>query len=66
MITYSDLGKLSSFSALKNEKTVSVKDVLTAERVKSSSITLGGGLKYNWAAMPVNDCIIDKLQAHNR
>ena len=63
MITYSDLGKLSSFSALKNEKTVSVKDVLTAERVKSSSITLGGGLKYNWAAMPVNDCIIDKLQA---
>ena len=63
MITYSDLGKLSSFSALKNERTVSVKNVLTAERVKNASIVLGGGLKYNWAAMPVNDCIIDKLQA---
>ena len=63
MITYSDLGKLSSFSALMSGKKATVKDVLTAERVRSSSIRLGGGLKYNWAAMPVTDPIIDALQA---
>ena len=63
MITYSDLGKLKSFSMLKKEKKENVKDLLTADRVKNSSIALGGGLKYNWAAMPVSESILSGLQA---
>ncbi|EJW94391.1 glucose-6-phosphate isomerase, partial [gut metagenome] len=33
------------------------------KRIQNANIKLGGGLVYNWAAEPVTDEIIDKLQA---
>ena len=59
---YKNLDKASAFEALKNTEKKDIKSLLTAERVKKSEIKLGGGLKYNWAAMPVDDKIIKNYQ----
>ena len=60
---YINLDRTEGYKALKDGKKNSVKELLTPERVKSSSVKLGGGLSYNWAAMPVSDDTIKELQA---
>ena len=59
---YKNLDKAAAFETLKNEKKKDIRTLLTPERVKKSEVKLGGGLKYNWAAMPVDDKIIKDYQ----
>ena len=59
---YKNLDKAAAYEALKNEPKKDIKTLLTPERVKKSEVKLGGGLKYNWAAMPVDDRIIRDYQ----
>jgi len=62
-IQYENLDTLSSFSELtKVESQVTLKDVLTKDRIKNYTAPVGGGLSYNYAAKAVNDDIIDILQ----
>ena len=51
---YKNLDKAEAYSALLKDEKKDIKTLLTAERVKKSEVKLGGGLKYNWAAMPVD------------
>ena len=60
-MNYNNLDKLNSYKALKEVKRPSLKTLLTKERIKNSNIDAGGTLTYNYAAMPVNDEIIDTL-----
>ncbi len=60
---YVDLDKTNGYKALLSAKKDTVKDLLTPERVRSHSIRLGGGLSYNWAAMPVSDSTAKLLQS---
>ncbi len=59
---YVNLSSSVNYKRLLSDKKVDIKELLTAERINSSSIKLGGGLNYNWAAMPVNDAIVRDLQ----
>ena len=62
-IKYENLDSLSSFKELKESKSeIILKDVLTRERIRKYSASVGGGLTYNYAAKAVNDDIIDILQ----
>ena len=63
MISYINTDKLKSFQTLRKAECADIRKLLSAERVASSSVRLGGGLKYNWAAMPVSDEILKDLQA---
>ena len=60
---YVNLDKTKSYKALLERKKSTVKELLTPERVKSHDISLGGGLRYNWAAMPLSDDTVSGLQA---
>ena len=60
---YVNLDKTKSYKALLEGKKSTVKELLTPERVKSHDIALGGGLRYNWAAMPLSDDTVSGLQA---
>ena len=62
-MNYVDLDKTKAFSALNECQKASIKSLLSADRVKNASVALGGGLTYNWAAMPVDCCVIKALQA---
>ncbi len=58
-ITWNNLTELESYKKLKSIKSeVSLKQVLTADRVKSCNIKMGGNLTYNYAAKKVNEQII--------
>lgn len=63
MMNYNNPNKTKSFSALLCAEKKDVKQLLSKERIEESNIKLGGGLVYNWAAEPVSEDIIDKLQA---
>ena len=63
MIEYLNLDETKGYKALQDMRKSSVKDLLTPDRVRSADIPLGGGLRYNWAAMPVSDEVIGGLQA---
>ena len=60
---YVNLDRTEGYKALLAAGKCSVKELLTPERVRKNDIKLGGGLRYNWAAMPVSDEIAGKLQA---
>ena len=60
---YVNLDKTDGYKALLEGKKSTVKELLTPERVKSHDIKLGGGLRYNWATMPLSDETVEKLQA---
>ncbi|OQY35066.1 MAG: glucose-6-phosphate isomerase [Spirochaetaceae bacterium 4572_59] len=63
-LEFKNLDKTTSYTSLKNKSSkLSLKEVLTADRVKSKHITVGGGLEYNYAAKCVNDDILSDLQA---
>lgn len=59
---YENLDKASSFAELKKQKAVDIRTALTRERIDSLSIKAGGGLEYNYAAMPVDEQTIDCFQ----
>lgn len=60
---YVNLDKTAGYKTLLNGKKSTVKELLTPERVKTHDIKLGGGLRYNWAAMPISDETERNLQA---
>ena len=59
---YVNLDRTEGYKALMSAQKDSVKALLTPERVKTHDIKLGGGLRYNWAAMPVSDEAVKALQ----
>ncbi len=62
-MNYQNLTELKAYKALSNAEKVSVKSLLNAERIQKSNITSGAALKYNWAAMPVDDNILSIFQS---
>ena len=59
---YNSLTSAKSYAKLTQDKKADIHSLLTAERIGECSIKLGGGLTYNWAAMPVDDNIVRDLQ----
>ncbi len=59
---YNSLTSAKSYAKLTQDKKADIHSLLTAERIGECSIKLGGGLTYNWAAMPVDDNIVKDLQ----
>lgn len=59
---FKNLSESSSFSNLLKAEPFDVRASLSAERIKGSNITIGGGLSYNWAAMPVGEHHLNLLQ----
>ncbi len=59
---YKKLTETKAYKKLQCDETVDIKSILSAERINSSSIKLGGGLNYNWAAEPVDENIVRDLQ----
>ncbi len=61
-IFFKDLDQTSSFQALQKCTVPSLKDFITEDRVNTSTIDAGGGLQYNYAALPADEKIIAVLQ----
>ncbi len=61
-VSYNNLDKTAAFGALKKAEKVDLKKNLTADRLKKASLSVGGGLTYNYAAKSVNDEIVSLLQ----
>ena len=59
---YIDLDRTEGYKKLQGIKKATVKELLTTSRVQAADIGLGGGLRYNWAAMPVSDEAVKALQ----
>ena len=62
-IEYRNLDLTNGFAKLKAQKPFDIKNNLNAQRIGKSTIGEAGSLSYNYAAMPVDDDIIDALQA---
>jgi glucose-6-phosphate isomerase len=60
-LTFQNLDQAESFEKLKNLTPPFLKEVLTESRVKQYSIPAGGGLFYNYAALPLRDDTIGIL-----
>ncbi len=61
-MNYTNLDQLESYKKLLGTEKKDLKKLLSKERVSSSSVKLGGDLKYNWASIPADDEIIRILQ----
>ena len=61
-MNFNNLDKTLAFGDLRKLDRVSLKNNLTAKRISTYTAVAGAGLTYNYAAMPVNNEIIDKLQ----
>lgn len=59
---YTNLDKLKAFGKMKKVAPFDVRNGLTAERVADSNISVGGGLTFNWAALPVSEELLDVMQ----
>ena len=62
-LEYKNLDKTAAFASLKKSERESLKDLLTADRIKEYRIAAGGGLEYNYAAKSINEPILSGLQA---
>jgi len=60
-IRYNDLDQTLSFRRLSEIQVPSLKKILTEERIGTCSINAGGGIQYNYAALPVDDELISLL-----
>ena len=61
---FKNLDQTKAFEVLRQAKKVSVKDVLTVKRIEEyQSPEAGGLLSYHYATMPVDEEILDDLQA---
>jgi len=54
MLDFIDLDTTKAFKKLAALPRPVLADLLTAERVRSADIPMGGGLTYNWAATPID------------
>lgn len=61
-LEYTDFDNLDSVKELAKQSVPLLKDVLDADRVAKYSVTLGGGMIYNYASKKVSDTIIKGLQ----
>jgi glucose-6-phosphate isomerase len=63
-LQYKNLDDTMAYAHLKNidARAISLKELLTAERVAACSIPAGGGLTYNYAAKKVTDAVLAGLQ----
>jgi glucose-6-phosphate isomerase len=59
---FTNLSKTSAFKKLAKLRPLEVKAELKAERIRSAAVSIGAGLSYNWAAMPIGDDHIAMLQ----
>ena len=62
-LEYRNLDLTNGFSELRKQKPFDIKNNLDARRIEKSTIGEAGSLSYNYAALPVDDKIIDALQA---
>ncbi|MBE6349419.1 MAG: glucose-6-phosphate isomerase [Spirochaetaceae bacterium] len=63
MISWKNFDELSSYEKLKNVKpSLSLKNILTAQRVKDYSVPITKDLTYNFAAKKVDDSVLALLQ----
>ncbi len=60
-LTYKNLDQTESFTRLQNAVTPKLQQVLSANRVATYTAPISSELTYNYAAMPVNQEIIDLL-----
>ncbi len=58
---YRNLDQTQSFNDLKNTPLVDIKTELTEEKINKYEIKTGSSIKFNYAALPVNDKILDIL-----
>jgi glucose-6-phosphate isomerase len=58
---YKNLDKTQSYKDLKNRSPIDIKTELTKERVENFEIETGQQIKFNYAALPVNDKIVETL-----
>ncbi|MDA3940967.1 MAG: glucose-6-phosphate isomerase [Spirochaetia bacterium] len=58
---YQNLDQAQSFKDLNKTTPVNIKEELTEERVKKYEIETGSSIKFNYAALPVNDIILKRL-----
>lgn len=56
-----NLDQCSAFDALKTEDAPAVSELLSPDRVSRYDVDSGGGLRFNYAARPVNDRIVELL-----
>ena len=63
MLNWKNFDELQAVPALKGAKRVSLKKVLTGERVKNYSLPMAEGLSYNYAAKAVDEDILAALCA---
>jgi glucose-6-phosphate isomerase len=63
-LQYTNLDTTRAYAGLRKikSKAISLKRLLTPERIAAYSIPAGGGLIYNYAAKKVNDEVLDGLQ----
>ena len=61
-MNYTDLNKTKAFRELSEVKPFDIKNGLNGDRIRKCSVKEAGTLTFNYAALPVNDEIIDKLQ----
>ena len=63
-LSYKNLDQTTAYGRLKgiNAKAISLKTLLTADRIGQCSIPAGGGLTYNYAAKKVTDEVLAGLQ----
>ena len=62
-MNYIDLDRTEGYKALIGTGKCTVQELLSPERIRNCDIRLGGGLRYNWAAMPISGDAAAKLQA---
>lgn len=54
-MTFKNTDTCLYFKKLQGDKKESLKELLTPENIASRDIKMGGGLRYNWGAMPLSD-----------
>ena len=65
-MNYTNLDEMEAYKALLAADKASVKTLLSPERIKSANVKIGGGMNYNWAAMPIDDKILTPAEACRR
>ena len=63
MTEYRNLDETKAFASLKACRPFDIREGLDGDRIKACTVAEAGSLAYNYAAMPVDDEIIDTLQA---
>ncbi len=62
MAKFTNLDVSPAFRELTNLRPPALASLLSAKRVASCDIPMGGGLSFNWAASPVDEAILDALR----